>query len=200
MTTAEPAGKERADTVHTWRSLPWVTIAFLVTGGSVALAAAAGLFGPYESAAIFGIASATLTALVVSTWVRKPSRVWPWACIAASFALFLAGGVVRAYLQTVGDLTTSRSIIPDLIVLPGYALLGAGLLGFWRRGARGSLRRSSVFLDGLIAALALAAVSWVFVVEPVLAQGDVPLSREADHDRLPLHVHLPGRASRCASP
>jgi diguanylate cyclase (GGDEF)-like protein len=176
MTTAEPAGKERADTVHTWRSLPWVTIAFLVTGGSVALAAAAGLFGPYESAAIFGIAIATLTALVVSTWVRKPSHLWPWACIAASFMLFLAGGVVRAYLQTVGDLTTSRSIIPDLIILPAYALLGAGLLGFWRRGARGSLRRSSVFLDGLIAALALAAVSWVFVVEPVLAQGDVPLS------------------------
>ncbi len=157
------------------RTPPWPTIAFLTTGGGAAIAAAALASGAYEPYVLFGIGIATLAAVIVAVAVRRPSRIWPWACVAAAFALFLAGGIARSALGTVGDLTEARSILPDLLVLPGYVLLCGGLLGFWRRGARGSLRRSSVFLDGLIAALALAAVGWVFVIERLLAQNDVPL-------------------------
>ena len=173
---AEPAGRERAGVQYTRRSLPWGTITFLGVGGAFALAAGAGMFGPFEPFVLLCVAVATLLALAISLWVRKPARVWPWACVAAALALFMASGIARSYLETMGDLTASRSLIPDLMAIPCYVLLGAGLLGFWRRGAPGSLRRSSVFLDGLIAALALAAISWVFIIEPLLAQSEVPLS------------------------
>ncbi len=60
--------------------------------------------------------------------------------------------------------------------MPGYALLAAGLLGFSSRWIRGPHCQSSVVLDGLIAALALAALAWVFVIQDVLLRTGMPLS------------------------
>ncbi len=174
--TAEPAGKERAGTVRGRGGSPWTTIIFLVTGGALAFAAAAGAFGALEPAALTLIAVATLTALVASVWVRRPSRIWPWAAIALALALFMAAGAMRSMLGTLGDLTETRSLVPDLIALPGYLLLALGLLGFWRQGAPGPRRQTGVVLDGLIAALGLAALAWVFLIERLLQQSDVPLT------------------------
>ena len=174
--TTEPGEGEPADGRHTWRSWPWPVIAFLAVGAAALIASAAIAGGAYEPYVLFGIGIATLLAVIVSVAARRPSRIWPWACVAATFVLFLAGGIVRSSLGTIGDLSAARSIVPDLLVLPGYVLLGAALLGFWRRGARGTVHRSSVFLDGLLAALALAAIGWVFVVERLLVLESVPLS------------------------
>jgi diguanylate cyclase (GGDEF)-like protein len=96
--------------------------------------------------------------------------------IIVALALFLAAGFARAELNTLGNLSTSRSLIPDFLALPGYALLAAGLLGFSRSRVRGPHRHSSVILDGLIAALALAALAWVFAVQPVLLRHASPLA------------------------
>jgi len=125
--------------------------------------------------ALASIGVATLMALVISVAVRRPSRIWPWAAIALALALFMAAGVERSSLPTMGNLTASRPLLPDLLALLGYALLAAGLLGFSRRQARGGHRQSSVVLDGLIAALALAALAWVFVLQTILFQDQVPM-------------------------
>jgi diguanylate cyclase (GGDEF)-like protein len=158
------------------RRLPVATVAYLAVGITVALAAAAGLFGPWQPAAVFCLGLATLVALVVSVWVYRPSRVWPWAAIAGALALFLAAAIERSVLHTMGNLTESRSLLPDLLALPGYLLLAGGLLGFSRQGVRGRYRQSSVVLDGLIAALAFAAIAWVFAIQPLLLQQGAPLS------------------------
>ncbi len=50
-----------------------------------------------------------------------------------------------------------------------------GLLGFARKGIRDRERQSAVILEGLLAALALAAIAWVFVIHPVLLRDDMPL-------------------------
>jgi len=152
------------------------TNVFLVAGGAIALAAAAGAFGAGEPIALAVIGIGTLVALVASVWVRRPSRVWPWALIATSFLLFLVAGASRSELQTMGDLTSGRSLVPDLLALPGYALLAAGLLGFSSRGMRGPHRQSSVVLDGLLGALSLAAIAWVFIIQRVLSQTEMPLT------------------------
>jgi len=125
---AESAGHTHAGAVCPNRRSPIATIVFLAIGVSVALAAAAGLFGRWEPTALFCLGLATLAALVASVWVRRPSRIWPWAAIATALALFLAAGVERSALHTMGDLTSSRSLLPDLLALPGYVLLAAGLL------------------------------------------------------------------------
>ena len=157
------------------RRLPPLAYVYLTGGGAVALAAAAGGFGEAEPLALLAAGLATLVALIASVWLRRPSCIWPWAAIVTALALFLIGGVLRSQLQAIGDLTASRSILPDVVVLPGYALLAAGLLGFARRGMSDKERQSAVVLDGLLAALALAAVAWVFVVQRVLLGIDMPL-------------------------
>lgn len=151
-------------------------VVYLLIGLPVAVAAAAGLFGRSEPDVLFGVGVVTLVALSLSVWVRRPSHVWPWAAIAVAFVLFLAAGLARTQLPTMGNLTASRALLPDLLALPGYALLAAGLIGFSRRGVRGPNRQSSVVLDGLLAALALAALAWVFAIQPLLLHHHTPLS------------------------
>ena len=177
-TGGEPGG-QAADSGASYGSrLSQVSLAyvFLVAGAAVALLAAAGVFGGAEPVALFSLGLATLIALVGSVWYRRPSTIWPWAVIAGAFVLFLVSGVLRAQTQVMGDLTAARPVLPDLITLSGYALLALGLYGFARQGIRNRERQSAVVLEGLLAALALAGVTWVFVVQRVLLPTDMPLS------------------------
>ncbi len=156
------------------KRLPPLSAFFGIIGGGVAAAAAAGAFGDYEPLVMLAIGVVTFVALVGATIVYRPSRIWPWASVAVALALFFAGGIARAQLHTMGNLTASRSLVPDLIVIPGYVLFGLGLLGFTLGGHRRSLL-SGIVLDGLIAALALAAIGWVFLIQGLLQRHGVPL-------------------------
>jgi len=156
------------------KRLPLLSVSFGITGGAVAVAAAAGVFGAWEPLVILAIGVVAFAALVGATIAYRPPRIWTWASIAAALALFFAGGIVRAQLHTMGDLTASRSLVPDLIVIPGYLLLGLGLIGFTLGDQRRS-RLSGIVLDGLIAALALAAIGWVFLIQGLLQRHGVPL-------------------------
>ncbi len=171
-----PGGRDKAGVVRRqWRP-PLAMTVYLLLGGVVAVAAAVGVLGRLEPLALGGIGLVTFAAYLTVVWVRRPSRIWPWAMIAAALALFMVTAVVRGELATLGDLTASRSLVPDLLAFPAYALLAVGLLGFSRWGGPGVQRQSSVILDGLIAALALAALAWVLAVQPVLSRQDAPLS------------------------
>ena len=148
-----------------------LTLAYLSLGGLAILIATvfprtASIIGP-----VLGVA--TIATVIASVRFRRPSLVWPWACLLAAFVLFLANNVAKGAFQPLGDLTATRSMVPDMIALPGYVLLALGLMGFSHSRVRGA-GQSSVVLDGLIAALALAALAWAFAVEPVLSQGQTP--------------------------
>jgi diguanylate cyclase (GGDEF)-like protein len=170
------AGQERTGEVGRCIRAPSLALAYVLLGGSAALAAASGCLGAAEPAVIFALGLTTLAALVVSVCVRRPSHLWPWVAIAVALGLFLIGAAARSQLQTMGNLSSSRSLLPDLLLLPGYLLLGGGLLGFSQTGTHGPLRHSGLVLDGLIAALALAALAWVFAVQPVLFADRAPLA------------------------
>jgi len=116
----------------------------------------------------------TILAVILSVRSRRPSQVWPWVCLVVAFVLFLVDVALRGSLGTLGNLTASRSLAPDILAMPGYTLLAVGLLGFARSRARGAAQ-TRVVLDAAIVALALAALAWAFVVEPVLFDQDVPL-------------------------
>ncbi len=175
LVEAGPAGRKRTGTTRA-RRLPSAVLIYLSIGLPVAVGVATGLFGGYEPDALFCVGVITTIALIVSVCVRRPSNVWPWAAIATAFALFLAAGLARTVLPTMGNLTSTRALLPDLLALPGYALLAAGLIGFSRRGVRGPHRQSSVVLDGLLAALGLAALAWVFAIQPLLLHDHTPLT------------------------
>jgi len=125
---------------------------------------------------MFALGAATLLSLVLAVRRNHPSVPWPWWAIAGSVALFLVGGATRLDLHTLGNLSSSRSLVPDLISLPGYALGAVGLLGFSRARSQGRQRYLGMVLDGVIAALALLAVAWVYVIDPVLFHHHTPMT------------------------
>ena len=157
------------------RGLPpwaWFLAAELVL---VALAVS-GVLGALEPTAVFAIGITTLVALVWAVRHHRPALSWPWWSISASMALFLVGGALRFDFHTLGNITASRSLVPDLLSLPGYGLGAAGLLGFSRARDRGRQRHFGVILDAVIAALAILAVAWVYVIDPVLFHYHTPLA------------------------
>ena len=153
---------------------PWAW--FLAVGLALIAVAMSGLLGSFEPTAVFVLGIATLVALVASIRLNRPALTWPWWAISASMALFLAGGALRVDLHTLGNITPSRSLVPDLLSLPGYALGAAGLLGFSRARHHGRQRHLGVILDAMIAALAILAVAWVYVIDPVLFHYHTPLT------------------------
>ncbi len=157
-----------------------ISMTFAVVGVLWALAHGATLLGPLEESTfvLLGLASVAATVLGVR-WYR-PSLRWPWWTICAAGVLFVIGGGARVALQTVGDLSESRSLIPDLITLPGYLLFAIGLTGLARSRRRGRDDDLDVMLDGVIAALAALTLAWVYLITPALFhQEEAPLSARA---------------------
>ena len=102
-----------------------------------------------------------------------PSHRWPFVVIMFGFVLFVAGGAARESLHTLGDLSASRSITPDILTLPGYVLLGLGLLGF-AHVRRGGFDFDSL-LDAVLVALAALAFVWSYLITPALQHEHAPL-------------------------
>nr|MDA8291776.1 bifunctional diguanylate cyclase/phosphodiesterase [Actinomycetota bacterium] len=126
---------------------------------------------PWLSLAVSAIGSSVVIAVAIRR--RGPSSSWPWWCIVLAFVLFLAGNVIRQGEQISRVLEGGRSLVPDSIIIPGYGLLLVALVGFVRERERVRRHSLGIVLDGLMAALALLALCWVFLIEPVLAHRDV---------------------------
>ena len=123
---------------------------------------------------LLGLITAVATAVGVLRW--KPQPRWPWITMLAAEILALVGGALRVAFGTLGDLTTHRSLAPDLLALPAYVLLAVSLAGLARSAQRGRDENLDAILDAVIAALALLSVAWVYLVTPALAQSHAPLS------------------------
>ena len=152
------------------------SLLFLGAGGLWAAAHGFGLLGPLESSTFHVFSVATLLATLFGIYWYRPAARWPWIAIAAALMLFVVGGVARTELQTFGNLTRTRSLIPDLITLPGYVLFALGLAGLARLRRRGQEGNFDALLDCVIAALAALAVAWVFLITPTLSHAQTPVT------------------------
>ncbi|MGZ4676061.1 MAG: putative bifunctional diguanylate cyclase/phosphodiesterase [Acidimicrobiia bacterium] len=126
----------------------------------------AGWLGPFSVLTFPLLTIAAVTAIVIGVRRYRPEVSAPWYWLAAGFALFLVGGIARASLHTLGDLTTHRSLLPDLITIPGYILSAIGLFGIARARQRGRASEIDAMLDASVAALAAMALGWLFVINP----------------------------------
>ena len=136
---------------------------------------ATGLLGPYADIMFPLMGTGAVVCAVVGVRRNQPSLAWPWWVIGASLAILVIGGSVRVSMNVVGDLSSNRSPIPDLITIPGYIVLGVGLLGLAHARRRGR-EEVDVVLDGAVAALAALALAWIFLVNPALFHEHAPLS------------------------
>jgi diguanylate cyclase (GGDEF)-like protein len=92
-----------------------------------------------------------------------------WYLLALTPLLGCTGMVLRLLLAGVGG--TTGSLIPDLVTMPGYLLLIAGLLRLLRV-RRGSGAGSA--LDGGLMAVAALVMTWAILIEPALANAELP--------------------------
>ena len=114
--------------------------------------------GPLKGSGMLLIPVMSLGAIVFAILRYRPAHAWTWWLASAAFLLFLVGGVARVELHTLGNLSSNRPLLPDLVVMPGYILLGAALTGFSTVQTRGQHRTEGILLDGVMAGLAILAL------------------------------------------
>ena len=118
------------------------------------------------------IASSTAAAAALGLLARRSERpdALGWGLAAVGVGLFAAG----EYAWLFYELWLGRVPYPggaDVFYLSGYLFLAGGLLVIAAAQHRlGSTLR--IALDGVLVAVALLAISWQFVLEPILAASD----------------------------
>ncbi|HSH61859.1 MAG TPA: EAL domain-containing protein [Acidimicrobiales bacterium] len=145
-------------------------------GTALAVVHASGILGPLQGVTFVLLGMAAIVSTIVGVRRHRPALRWPWALICGALTLFVVGGAAREGLQTLGNISSDRSIVPDLITLPGYVLLGVGLTGLAGPRRREAAGDFDAILDGAIAALASMTLAWVYLINPALSQEHAPLS------------------------
>ena len=144
------------------------------------------LLGPLRNSSFAILAAVAITATVVAVHRNQPRARISWIVAAVGFSFFLVGGIARESMGTLGDLSSHRSLIPDLLTIPGYLITGGGLLGIALARRNGLAQTTDLILDAAVAALASMTLGWVFLVNPALFHNQAPLAV-----RLVLSVYPP---------
>jgi hypothetical protein len=89
------------------------------------LAMALGLLDSVLGAVFLVLGVGAPVALFIGTRRYRPAGTWPWVLTTAALFAFLVGASMRESLDTLGDLGRDRSLLPDLVTLPGYCSASA---------------------------------------------------------------------------
>jgi diguanylate cyclase (GGDEF)-like protein len=152
-----------------------VSALFGIAGSAWVIVGCLGVLGPLSTSTFSIVGSATVVAFIIGIRRNRPAVPWGWAIICLALVLFVAGGAAREWLHTLGNLTASRSLVPDLITMPGYVLLGVGLTAVASSERATPRPDLDVVLDSVIAALGVLVLEWVYLIAPALSETHAPL-------------------------
>ncbi len=141
---------------------------------AISIGAPLGIFGGHGELALNVVWLGAILASIKGILSLPRSARGPWLLVAASLILMLVGAALREHYNTLGDVSTQRSLIPDLAAGPGYLLLVAAMAGIVRDRRRGVDGGVDTLLDGLLCGLASLALAWVYVLEPAIATTPMP--------------------------
>ncbi len=151
-----------------------LSIIVLVVGGLWVLLHGIGVLDPdgYVTFPVMAILAGTAIFVGLRTW--RPATMWPWITFGGALLLFMTAVVLRIVFSTLGNLGSTRSLVPDVLALPAYVLLAIGVAGLAGVGLR---NRDDVdaILDGVVAALAVLMMAWVYLVTPALSTQSISL-------------------------
>jgi len=147
-----------AAAVHLWLPDPASSVIFLTVAGSGPVAVLAGL--------------------------RRRSHRAGWSLLLFGMALMVAGDVVWVWFDLVAGVDPFPSLA-DMLYLPGYPLLAAGLL--WLVHNRDpEVRAREGLIDATIIATGSGVVAWVFLIEPYVRDTDLTVAERAVSAAYPL--------------
>ena len=137
----------------------------------IVLASFCVVIAAHASGLLFGLAYPVITATgVVCATIglrrHQPQLQWPWWSLVATGALWTISGAVGDLTHSNGDLTSNRSLLPDLFSIPGYVLFGAALIGLTR--ARRGRSEPGALLDGIMLSTGAMLIVNQIVVAPTL--------------------------------
>lgn len=109
---------------------------------------------------------------------HRPPLQWPWWAMVATGLLWTAAGLIRQLTNSTGDLTSNRSLLPDLFALPGYMSFGVALYGLMR--SRRGRSEPGALLDGVMLGTgALLIVNEILITPTLDIKGTWILARIA---------------------
>jgi diguanylate cyclase (GGDEF)-like protein len=149
-------------------------LGYAALGAVFVLLVPLGLLNATSNAALTLAAVATPIAVFIGIKRYNPVPAWPWWMILIALVMWAVSGVLRATTHQLGNLTATRSFLPDIFALPPYVLLASAYFGFVRARTKAFQYRLRIVYDALIAGLALLACGWVYVIEPLLSTSHSP--------------------------
>ena len=135
----------------------------------------AGVFSTVITAHALGVLGSTTYPIVIIGGIvcaciglrlHRPSVRWPWWAMVVTGLLWTVAGIAREVTGATGDLTTNRSLVPDLFALPGYVLFGAALYGLLR--ARRATNEYGARLDGIMLGAGALLCVYELLISPTL--------------------------------
>ncbi len=121
---------------------------------------ATGVIGWYAYPLV--VLGGVISAVVGLVRNRPPVR-WPWVTLVVTGVLWGIGSVITDVSGSTGDLTSNRSLLPDMFSLPGYCLFGVALYGLLH--SRRAQRERGALLDGVM----LGAGALLLVNQAIIA-------------------------------
>lgn len=142
------------------------TVAFALFGLVIAIHATGAVGDLTYPVVILGGIACT----VVGLRRHRPAVMFPWLLLVAIAVLWAIAGVVRQATDATGDMSPSRSLLPDLFALPGYLMFGIALYALLR--ARGATGERGAMLDGVMLAAGASLIVHEALIAPTLGDDD----------------------------
>jgi diguanylate cyclase (GGDEF)-like protein len=152
----------------TWLWAAHVAVVLAATAGYAMAAGPVGRAGAYLAAS-----GLTTAAVVVGIRLHRPPSAAPWRVLVAGAVTMLTANAVWIGAPVVGRELPFPSLV-DCLYLGAYGFVFVALVLVVRERTKGVDRFG--FLDALIVATGLGALSWVFVVGPSLRQPGLGLA------------------------
>lgn len=156
-TTAAPRLADLRTTPLLWRACLAASVVWL-------LLHAGGILGVVADATFVVIGVLSVAMCLVGLRLNGVARPMPWLLMVGGMIIWLVGGGLREQMATLGDLTSSRALLPDVFSIAGYFVVGTGLLVLHHRRYGDAARDLDALLDALLAALAVASLVWVTIL------------------------------------
>ncbi|MEU4159810.1 EAL domain-containing protein [Actinoplanes sp. NPDC026670] len=100
--------------------------------------------------------------------LNRPDDETPWRHVRNASWFFLASSVMRV-VREAGGLPDSLVLLPDLLTIPAYLLVGLCFMVMLRQ--RRADDDDSARIDALMMGLSIAFLIWIFLIAPNLASG-----------------------------